>query len=96
LDEAMHMHKLLFHVSFQMPPAFGACKSFGFTRGFLSLGSDVSFLILFWLAIFIGMKNVLYSLYDPVCDLLLTRKVLRMKKTRKKREKLENLFVFAF
>ncbi|KAI5585580.1 hypothetical protein POPTR_006G179600v4 [Populus trichocarpa] len=36
----MHMHKLLFHVSFQMPPAFGACKSFGFTRGFLSLGSD--------------------------------------------------------
>ncbi|KAL9399607.1 hypothetical protein Peur_008568 [Populus x canadensis] len=35
----MHMHKLLFHVSFQMP-AFGACKSFGFTRGFLSLGSE--------------------------------------------------------
>jgi hypothetical protein len=77
-------------------PAFGACKSFGFTRGFLPLGSEVSFLILFWLAIFIDMKKVLYSLYDPVCDLLLSKKVLRMKKTCKKREKLENLFVFAF
>lgn len=95
LDEAMHMHKLFFHVSFHMP-AFGACKSFGFTRGFLPLGSEVSFLILFWLAIFIDMKKVLYSLYDPVCDLLLSKKVLRMKKTCKKREKLENLFVFAF
>jgi hypothetical protein len=29
------------------------------------------------LAIFIGMKKNLYSLYDPVCDLLLIRKVLR-------------------
>jgi hypothetical protein len=31
-----------------------------------------------------------------VCDLLLIRNVLRMEKPRKRREKLENLFVFAF